>query len=580
MPYTPPPRPASESELGFEQRRPVQWFSPPLLARAGMKVMLSAAFGDYLDKRELQQAFNDWVPTDHAEDAELWLDVIADTADGFNSTYTVAWCASQRELQPQGCDRPLPRGTYVVLAGDEVYPVGSPDEYENRFLGPFKAALPWTDADHPVMYAIPGNHDWYDGLTGFMRVFGQETWVGGRQTKQRRSYFALGLPHRHWLWGIDIQNDAYVDSAQIAYFRRAATLMKRDDRLILCSAKPSWTDVDDADAYRNLEFVERKLVPEGVDTIMMISGDSHHYAHYTNIDDEGRARAKVTAGGGGAFLSATHTLPDRVDVPKAMLGEEDPPHALERFDLVTTYPSKPQSRRLTFGAFLVGWRNPTFVIIPAILNLVLFAANTAGLRPDAGAIEDVAPEWNYGDLLMGRLRGAFSVVLVILLFLLLAAFYKVKKSTPRWLAFVERGIAGALHTAGHVLAFAFVALSAIAIDDAIGLEGVWFTIATGALVLMFGAVLGSLVFGTYLVVALALFKRHANENFSASRYETYKNFLRLHIGPEGVTVYPIGIDKPCKDWKVAAQSASPEDSYIAPASGTIATRLIEPPFTI
>ena len=102
MPYTPPPRPASESELGFEQRRPVQWFSPPLLARAGMKVMLSAAFGDYLDKRELQQAFNDWVPTDHAEDAELWLDVIADTADGFNPTYTVAWCASQRELQPRG----------------------------------------------------------------------------------------------------------------------------------------------------------------------------------------------------------------------------------------------------------------------------------------------------------------------------------------------------------------------------------------------------------------------------------------------------------------------------------------------
>jgi hypothetical protein len=41
------------------------------------------------------------------------------------------------------------------------------------------------------------------------------------------------LPHRHWLWGIDIQNDAYVDSAQIAYFKRAGTLMKRDDRLIL-----------------------------------------------------------------------------------------------------------------------------------------------------------------------------------------------------------------------------------------------------------------------------------------------------------------------------------------------------------
>ena len=44
--------------------------------------------------------------------------------------------------------------------------------------------------------------------------------------------------------------------------------------------------------------------------------------------------------------------------------------------------------------------------------------------------------------------------------------------------------------------------------------------------------------------------------------------------------YPIGIDKPCTEWKVAGQTASPEDSYIAPASGTITTRLIEPPFTV
>ena len=97
---------------------------------------------------------------------------------------------------------------------------------------------------------------------------------------------------------------------------------------------------------------------------------------------------------------------------------------------------------------------------------------------------------------------------------------------------------------------------------------------------MFGAVLGSIVFGAYLVVSLAVFGRHANENFSASRYETYKNFLRLHIGPEGVTIYPIGIDKPCTDWTVVAQPASPEDSYLAPASGTIPTRLIEQPFRV
>ena len=64
------------------------------------------------------------------------------------------------------------------------------------------------------------------------------------------------------------------------------------------------------------------------------------------------------------------------------------------------------------------------------------------------------------------------------------------------------------------------------------------------------------------------------------RYESYKNFLGLHIGREGVTVYPIGIDQPGKEWNVVTQSGSPEDSYLAPASGSIVTHLIEPPFTV
>jgi hypothetical protein len=580
MAYAPPPRPASEAELGFEQRRPVQWFSPSVLARAGIKVVLSAAFGDYLDKRELQHSLGGDVHTDHLHDDEIWLDLIADTADGFDPTYTVAWSASQRTLQPEGCDRPLPRGRFLILAGDEVYPIGSPKEYENRFIGPFKAALPWTDADHPYMLAIPGNHDWYDGLTGFMRVFGQQKWIGGRRTIQRRSYFAIGLPHRHWLWGIDIQNDAYVDAAQIAYFKDAAALMQPDDRLILCSAKPSWTD-GDPDSYRNLEFVERELVAPGVDTVLMLSGDKHHYARYRNIDDDGNERAKVTAGGGGAFLSATHTLPEKVDVPKAVLGDDDPRDAHERFDLAEpTFPSVAKSRSMTFGALLVGFRNPSFLIVPALLNLLLFAANSAGLRPDAGSVDEIAPDWSYADLLTGRFRGSLSVVLVLMLFFLLSAFCKVNRRSPRWLVMAERGIAGAVHTAAQVLMHGLIAWLSIQIVDALGFEGVMFMIAVGVLVLVLGAALGSLVFGAYLVVALAVFGWHANENFSASRFESYKNFLRIHVGADGITVYPIGIERPCTRWTVAADPPSPEDSYLAPASGAIATKLIEPAFKI
>jgi hypothetical protein len=579
MEYTPPPRPASEAELGFEQRHPVHWFSPSVLARAGMKVVLSAAFGDYLDKRELQHSLGAHLHTELAGDDEIWIDLIADTADGFDPTYTVAWAASQATLQPEGADRPLPRGRYLILAGDEVYPLGSPDEYENRFIGPYKAALPWTDADHPYMLAIPGNHDWYDGLTGFMRVFGQRKWIGGRRTVQQRSYFAIGLPHRHWLWGIDIQNDAYVDAAQIEYFKRAASEMRPGDRLILCTAKPSWTD-SDPDSYRNLEFVERELVAKDVDTVLMLSGDKHHYARYTNIDDDGNVRTKVTAGGGGAFLSATHTLPERVSVPKSVLGDDEQRGAREPFDLVTpTFPPRSKSRSMTLGALLVGFRNPSFMIVPALLNLLLFAANTAGLRPDTGSVDEIAPDWSYGDLLTGRFRGSLSVVLVLVLFFLLSAFCKVNRRSPKWLALVQRGIAGAAHTAAHVLLHGLIALVSIWIVDALGFEGVWFMVAVGALVFALGGVLGSIVFGGYLVVALGVLGWHANENFSAARYESYKNFLRIHVGADGITVYPIGIEQPCKRWRIEPDPASPEDSYLAPVT-PIVTTLIEPPFRV
>src|SRR5437870_3574246 len=85
--------------------------------------------------------------------------------------------------------------------------------------GPFGSALPCAPEDaHPDLFALPGNHDWYDGLTGFLRIFCQGRWVGGWRTGQTRSYFALKLPHRWWLWAIDISFDAFIDRPQLEYF--------------------------------------------------------------------------------------------------------------------------------------------------------------------------------------------------------------------------------------------------------------------------------------------------------------------------------------------------------------------------
>src|SRR5690606_11832497 len=184
------PRDLSAAELGFHPQRPVSWLNPGLLVRTGVRVGLAYALGSYLDKRELQAA----LPSDtfgHSGTGELWLDFTADGGDGFDATYSVAYLMAQPKLAVDGADGTLPRGDLLVLGGDQVYPAASARAYDERWKGPYRAAMPAPDDRPTTVYALPGNHDWYDGLTSFLRVFAQQDPCGGWQTAQHRSYFAL-----------------------------------------------------------------------------------------------------------------------------------------------------------------------------------------------------------------------------------------------------------------------------------------------------------------------------------------------------------------------------------------------------
>jgi hypothetical protein len=98
-------------------------------------------------------------------------------------------------------------------------------------------------------------------LTSFIRIFCQHAYIGGWRTRQARSYFAVPLPHRWWLWGIDIQLSTYIDAPQLDYFHTVADKMGPGDRVILCVAEPSWVDAaDNVAAFRNLAYVERHLI--------------------------------------------------------------------------------------------------------------------------------------------------------------------------------------------------------------------------------------------------------------------------------------------------------------------------------
>ena len=158
---------------------------------------------------------------------------------------------------------PLPRASVLVLGGDEVYPTASAHEYDNRMKGPYRAALP--DApDAPSMFVLPGNHDWYDGLTSFLRVFAQGRSIGGWRTRQTRSYFAVQLPNRWWLVGLDTQFGSELDAPQLRYFTSFLTAeLEPGDSVILCCATPTWVDTADEkhrDAFNSLHWFERNYI--------------------------------------------------------------------------------------------------------------------------------------------------------------------------------------------------------------------------------------------------------------------------------------------------------------------------------
>jgi uncharacterized membrane protein HdeD (DUF308 family) len=53
---------------------------------------------------------------------------------------------------------------FLVISSDVIYPSGAMADYESKFYLPFKGF------SKPI-YAIPGNHDWYDALEGFAANF-------------------------------------------------------------------------------------------------------------------------------------------------------------------------------------------------------------------------------------------------------------------------------------------------------------------------------------------------------------------------------------------------------------------------
>uniref|UniRef100_A0AAV1T0I2 Calcineurin-like phosphoesterase domain-containing protein n=1 Tax=Peronospora matthiolae TaxID=2874970 RepID=A0AAV1T0I2_9STRA len=336
---------AAEDEDGSERLAPdqnlpmVPWYSM-LLIDTGFDLLISLkVFLGRFDMRTMQRALHpndeDYCFDHLAKKDEVWLDFMADCGDGFNSSYQIARLLAQPQLEvdckvsdektsgkavPDGANvkaaknktvkRVFPRGDALVIGGDLAYPHPDSQSYETRLFRCFEYAMKPPACYHPSaistrkkapdgcsslreyegpsVFAIPGNHDWFDGLNTFMRYICQRDWLGGWLLPQKTSYFSIKLPHGWWLFGVDLALENDVDTEQFGFFERVVqSQMGPNDAVILVTHEPRWllnvyekkSNVDVKLAYLIEHILKGRVA-------VRLAGDIHNYMRHSLVEEK------------------------------------------------------------------------------------------------------------------------------------------------------------------------------------------------------------------------------------------------------------------------------------------------------
>ncbi|MBK7583496.1 MAG: hypothetical protein IPI67_25305 [Myxococcales bacterium] len=469
---------------------------------------------------------------------DVWIDFIADTGDDVSVSRKVAELVFSTYELPDP-DRPgeyldSPRGDVLLFGGDTAYPVATATEIANRVLVPFNQVLEKVDDDKPrVLLGIPGNHDWYDGLDGFARLFrrhddeddarpsilgvskqmlehyaewAKQFFRGGRVEKpkslvlrgytaiQGASFFVLPLTESVHLVGVD---------------RQLRDLDGRQTRFLTgwLANHPEvtpWVAMPDpvyhfGSPSRTGTAMIRAL---GLDTearpAFLLSGDVHHYERFTR----GKA-LHVIAGGGGAFLHPA---------PSTSRGRKRPdvewPDARQSAALLRQVPWKVAVGR---SGFLPHW-----------VMLALFAP--------AFGLGMATFKW-----VGSHLAGPLAVALVgTLIYSLIGGL---RQHGPRvlGLAFLAASVTALLPFGAFPLMRELRELVALPQSRALLVGG-------SLLLSSFG---GAFVFGCYLALLTRLGYEHT-QAFTALDHPGFKHFLRLRVRADGsaIDLWCIGLADP------------------------------------
>jgi hypothetical protein len=369
----------AQASVACSGGRPFSWIDPVPLWRSRNQNLVRL-FGDPTnDERRLWMGLQrqagklpeNLIIADHASREKVSFIVLGDTGEGDASQHAVV-----KPLLARGWDT-----DFMVVCSDVIYPAGDAEDYDAKFYAPYEGY------QHPI-YALPGNHDWYDGLVGFMHhLCGAEAYSlpaaegkpsslkervrrllwrrpsrrspeglparrrneDGRRSSQRSPYFAIDTGPL-LVVGIDTGMGGPIDREQGQWLRRISREV--DKPKILLTGKPLYVDGE----HHPYPMEDGGTVDEVIRDpehgyVAAVGGDIHNYQRYSvEVSGRGAPLHYIVSGGGGAYMSATHRIP-KVDLPG--VGEDDFVCYPRRGDSLSFY-SKLYDRRFGLGK---GWLN-------------------------------------------------------------------------------------------------------------------------------------------------------------------------------------------------------------------------------
>jgi len=258
--------------------------------------------------------------------------VIGDTGEGD---------ASQLVLKDQLIEvSDHPDVKFVLISSDVVYPNGTLRDYEKKFWLPFKGVK------KPV-YAIPGNHDYYDALDGFAATFFDEASARKAMraraaadlklttsseslidesiqiSEQWRKEYSVSTGHQQVPFFQVSTRDFVLITVETGVERQIDSLQQRWLVNVLEASKGKFVMVVLGHPFYAIGEYQGNLNPkfESIHALLKrykvplaMAGDTHDLEYYME-PNEGFVMHHFVNGGGGAYLSIGAAMGDSTNFP-------------------------------------------------------------------------------------------------------------------------------------------------------------------------------------------------------------------------------------------------------------------------